>query len=360
MKINILQVIPEFGLAGAETMCEALCYEIQHSGKYNLFVASLFDYHSSITERMERQGVNILYLHKNPGLDVYMIWKLYHLMKEKHIDVVHTHRHVMQYVVPAAIMAGVKIRVHTVHSIATKELGRVQRHFAKFFYKYCNVTPISISPLVQKTVMDEYMLNEQRTPVIYNGSDLSKCIVKTDYAPSEPFTYLHIGRFSPVKNHRLMIEAAQRLKSEGYRFRINFVGGAGNEEQIKQEVVARELDNEIVFSGLQSNVYPFLSHSDCFILPSAFEGMPISLIEAMGTGLPIIASTVGGIPDMLQNEQSALLINPTVDDLTDAMKKLYEDESLRKKIGRKALEKSTRFSSEQMFGEYDKIYGQFK
>ena len=88
--------------------------------------------------------------------------------------------------------------------------------------------------------------------------------------------------------------------------------------------------------------------------------MPISLIEAMGTGLPIIASTVGGIPDMLQNEQSALLINPTVDDLTDAMKKLYEDESLRKKIGRKALEKSTRFSSEQMFGEYDKIYGQFK
>ena len=354
--MNILQVIPEFGLAGAETMCEALCYEIQRSGKYNLFVASLFDYHSPITDRMEQKGINILYLHKKPGIDVRMIWRLYRLMKNKQIDIVHTHIHVMQYVVPAAVMAGVKVRVHTVHNIASKELGKVQRILAKYFYTHCNVTPISISPLVQKTVMEEYKLCERQTPMIYNGSDLSKCMVKTDYVASDSFTYLHIGRFSPVKNHRLMVEAARILKSEGYKFKINFVGGAGNEGQIKQEVVAKGLEEEITFCGLQSNVYPYLSNSDCFILPSAYEGMPISLIEAMGTGLPIIASAVGGVPDMLQDGKSALLINPTTDELVDAMKKVYEDGALRETLGRKAYEESKRFSAEQMFKEYDRIY----
>lgn len=354
--MNILQVIPEFGLAGAETMCEALCYEIQRSGKYNLFVASLFDYHSPITDRMEQRGINMLYLHKKPGIDVRMIWRLYRLMKEKQIDIVHTHRYVMQYVVPAAIMAGVKVKVHTVHNIASKELGKAQRFLAKYFYKHCNVTPISISPLVQKTVMEEYKLSERQTPMVYNGSDLRKCIVKAGYVASDPFTYLHIGRFSPVKNHRLMVEAAKRLKSEGYKFKINFVGGAGNEEQIKQEVKTMGLESEISFCGLQSNVYPYLSNSDCFILPSAFEGMPISLIEAMGTGLPIIASAVGGIPDMLQDGKSAILINPTTDELVDAMKKVYVDETLRETLGRKAHEESRRFSAEQMFKEYDRIY----
>lgn len=57
--------MPEFGLAGAETMCETLCYQLQASGKYNVVVVSLFDFHSSITDRMEDRGIKILYLGKN-------------------------------------------------------------------------------------------------------------------------------------------------------------------------------------------------------------------------------------------------------------------------------------------------------
>lgn len=357
--MNILQVMPEFGLAGAETMCEALCYEIIKSGKHNLFVASLFDYHSPITDRLEQRGVRIIYLHKKKGLDVHMIWRLYRLMKERHIDVVQTHRYVMQYAVPAAVIAGVKIKIHTVHNIASKELGCMQRKLAGFFYKYCNVIPVSISPLVQKSVMAEYALNEHQTPVVYNGSDLGKCKVKNGYAASNPFTFVHIGRFCPVKNHRLMIEAAQCLKAEGYEFKINFIGGDGNEEQIKTEVKRLGLEKEILFSGLQRNVYPFLFHSDCFLLPSAYEGMPISLIEAMGSGLPIIASSVGGVPDMLQNGKSAILINPTVKELVDAMKKVYEDKELRMNLGCNAFEESKRFSAKQMFLGYDQLYSQF-
>ena len=217
---NVLQVMPEFGLAGAETMCESLCYQLQKSGKYNVIVASLFDFHSPITERMEKSGLKIIYLNKKPGIDISIIYKLYKVMKEYNIDIVHTHRYVMQYAIPAAIMAGVKIRIHTVHNIATKEVDGYRRILAHFFFKHCGVIPVSISPLIQKSVVKEYNITKELTPVIYNGSDLNKCLVKTNYSASEPFNILHIGRFNPQKNHSVIIDAAQKLKEEGLKSRL--------------------------------------------------------------------------------------------------------------------------------------------
>lgn len=353
---NILQVVPEFGLAGAETMCESLCYQILESGKYNLYVASLFDFHSPITERLESKNIKIFYIGKKRGLDLTTIMKLSRIMKQCNIEIVHTHRYVMQYVIPAAILARVPVRVHTIHNIATKEVDGFRRKLAHLFYGYCNVIPVSISPIVQKTVIEEYKITAQQTPVVFNGSDLSKCQRKTDYTSAKPFRFVHIGRFNSQKNHGVIIEAALLLKNEGFKFVINLIGGAGNEEERKKEVKEKGLDDVIIFSGLQSNVYPFLHESDCFILPSTYEGMPITLVEAMGCGLPIIASAVGGVPDMITNEETGILIKPTVEDLTTAMKRVMSDENLRETIGTNALKSSQKFTSEQMFRGYDNIY----
>ena len=82
------------------------------------------------------------------------------------------------------------------------------------------------------------------------------------------------------------------------------------------------MENEIVFCGLQGNVYPFLQAADCFILPSLYEGMPITLVEAMGCGLPIIASAVGGVSDMIENGKSGILISPNTDQLVVAINNL--------------------------------------
>ena len=353
---NVLQVMPEFGLAGAETMCESLCYQLQRSGKYNVIVASLFDFQSPITERMEKNGIKVIYLDKKPGMDISIIYKIYKVMKQNNIDIVHTHRYVMQYAIPAAIMARVKVRIHTVHTIATEEVDKFRRRIAWVLYKYCNVIPVSISPLVQKTVMKEYHISEEETPVVYNGSDLNKCLVKNSYQVTNKFLFIHIGRFNPAKNHSMIIDAVEALKNKGFDFSINLIGGAGNESEIKEDVKKRNLEEYVNFCGLQSNVYPFLYEADCFILPSLYEGMPISLVEAMGSGLPIIASAVGGIPDMIDNNKSGLLIKPNVNELVVAMEKMIRDEKMRAALGHCALENAKRFSAEQMFCGYDLLY----
>lgn len=355
-KLNILQVMPEFGLAGAETMCETLCYQLDSSGKYNVVAASLFNYHTAITDRLESKGITLLYLNKKRGLDISLIWKLVRVMKDYEIDIVHTHLYVMQYAIPAAIIAGVKIRIHTVHNIASKEVEGYRKCLSYLFYKYFNVIPVSISPIVQETVVSQYHLFKQQTPIVYNGSDLSRCIEKKNYQASEPFRILHIGRFNPQKNHSVIIAAAEILKNEGYKIRVTLVGGAGDEEERKLEVKKRGLENEIIFKGLQSNVYPFYEEADCFILPSIYEGMPVTLVEAMGCGMPIVASAVGGVPDMIDNEISGLLIQPNASDLANALRRLMRDEKLREKIGKRAKEKSILFSAQQMYEGYDKIY----
>ena len=161
-KVVILQVIPEFGLAGAEIMCESLVYELLKHEECEVVVASLYKYHSPITKRLEDRGVRIIYLDKKRGVDLSIIGKLVNVIKQYRISVVHTHRYVMEYAIPAAIIAGVKNRIHTVHSIAKGEMGRFHRFLAKCFYKFCNVVPVAISPLIKSSIVEEYKLPDDK------------------------------------------------------------------------------------------------------------------------------------------------------------------------------------------------------
>ena len=117
-----------------------------------------------------------------------------------------------------------------------------------------------------------------------------------------------------------------------------------------------EVADKVEFLGLQSNVYPYLNKADVFCLPSEYEGVPMTLIEAMGTGLPIIASNVGGIPDMLVNEENALLVEPDDVAVETAIEKLYNDIELRVRLGNAAALRSEEFSAKAMACSYIKIY----
>lgn len=110
------------------------------------------------------------------------------------------------------------------------------------------------------------------------------------------------------------------------------------------------------YKCIKAYVYPFLHDADTFCLPSKYEGIPMTLIEAMGTGLPIISCAVGGIPDMLTDEQNALLVPPDVEGVAHGMEQLYSDRVLRKRLGMAAKKRSEDFSSETMAMKYINVY----
>ena len=352
--MKIVQVMPEFGLAGAETMCENLTYELIKLG-HDVTVISMYDYHSAITERLEKSGIDVRYLGKKLGLDISMIPRIKKILKEVSADVVHTHRNCAQYAVPAAMLAGVKNRIHTVHNVAEKENGKLARKLNKFFFKHCHLIPVALSELIRDSIVKEYNINKDKIPVIFNGIDLSKCVPKTDYSVYGNFKILHIGRFSEQKNHVGLLRAFKIFHDKHSDSELWLIGDGEKKTEIENYVNENDLTSNVKFLGLQSEVHGFLHDVDMFTLPSNYEGIPMTLIEAMGTGLPIVATAVGGVPDMLDNT-SSILVNNNAIDISKGIECYYMNDALRKEHGCRAIERSHSFSSTEMGAKYNDLY----
>ena len=170
------------------------------------------------------------------------------------------------------------------------------------------------------------------------------------------FTIVHVGRFMKVKNHKTLIRAFAGFAEKKENVRLQLLGEGELLDEMKNYAEKLEVADKVEFLGLQSNVYPYLNKADVFCLPSEYEGVPMTLIEAMGTGLPIIASDVGGIPDMLMDQKDALLIAPKEENILVALESIYSDEEKRKRLGRNAWDKSAIFSAITMAKKYADIY----
>lgn len=354
--MKIIQVIPVLALGGAETMCENLTYELMNQG-HEVIVLSLYSTKTPITERMERANVDIRYLDKKSGLDFSIFKKIKEILKKENPDVVHAHLYSLKYVVPQAHSLGIKKIVYTVHSIAQKESGKLSRMLNKFFFKKWGVVPVGLSELVRDTVVDVYKMPPEKVPFVYNGVDLGKCVPKESYEFGETIKIVHVGRFCEAKNHSGLVKAFARVHKVYSATKLYLIGDGEEREGIEKYVAEIGLQNDVVFLGSQSDVFSYLKDMDIFTLPSNYEGIPLSLAEAMGTGLPIVATAVGGIPDMVKDGESALLTTVDEKQIADALIRLVEDKMLRECLGRNALVGSKAFSSEEMANKYLEIYG---
>lgn len=352
--MKIVQVIPSFAFGGAEIMCENLIYKQLALG-HNVIAVSLFDYHSPITERMEGKGIDIRYMGKHPGPDLSMTGKLKRLFVSEKPDVVHTHLNALKYVAPAANKAGIRC-IYTVHNLAQKDASGISQKMYGHFFKKGMAKPVALSETVQKSIADVYGMPLTSIPVVYNGIDLSKCIVKTDYGVGDTIELIHIGRFFEQKNHRGLIDAFSIIHKRYENTVLRLLGDGALYDEIKAYTAELGLSDCVIFEGAKADVYPYLNKADVFLLPSLYEGIPITLIEAMGTGLPIVATEVGGVPDMLENKENALLTACDKEDVAMAVCAFIDSQELREKCGRAALENAERFSAKVMAERYLEVY----
>lgn len=353
--MKIMQVIPYFCFGGAETMCETLTYELKKMG-HEVCVVCLLPERTPISRRMEEAGVRIVYLDKKLGLDLSMIPKLTRLMAAEKPDVVHTHLNVIKYAALAAKLANVPRCVHTVHNVAEEEAeGRVQKITNRFYFRSGWSVPVALSPKVHQSIVDFYGIPEEKVPTICNGVDLSRCQPKEAYN-AEALSLLHIGRFNEQKNHEGLLKAFAKIKQQLPDCRLDLIGDGELRQAVESQAEDLNLAESIRFLGTQSDVYPFLQAADIFLLPSKYEGMPMTIIEAMGMGLPIVATAVGGVPDMLKQEESGLLTACDPDAVAEAVIRLARDPQLREHLGRNAKQESRRFSAEHMAACYCAVY----
>ena len=353
--MRVVQVIPKFVLAGAEVMTVNLSIQLMLQGA-EVSIISLYNFRSGLTDRLERSGVMIYFLDKKHGLDINIISQIAGVLRELKPDIIHTHLYALQYVMPASWLAKIPHKVHTVHSIASKELRFSRRVLHFICYHFCSVKPVAVSAQIQQSIVKHYRLNKKNVPTIPNGIDLQAPIRKESYHLGEKIKILHIGRFEPEKNHRVLISAFGKLKAIFPNTELYLVGDGSLFREIQSVVELRNLSDSVKFCGLVDDIYALMPTCDIFVLPSKWEGMPLTIIEAMACAMPIVASRTGGVPDLIESGISGLLCQPTAESLFQALQKMILSEHLRQTCAEQAFRNCARYSSEEMAKKYLLLY----
>ena len=363
--MKILQLYTALRLGGVERLVLDLSQELARKGHEVILATTWSD---ELDEMTVLNGEKPLFrrIHfgkKAGGRSLGILWKVNRLIWREKPDVVQTHLFTLSYVLPN-VFFGMPPRtkyVHTIHNQAEKEWPTPYFWLTKYLYLH-RTTPVSISGRVHETMLERYP--GVKSPLILNGcvidtfnhDALEEKIVSLKRTPHTKL-FLNVGHLSPSKNQLMLNRVAGRLASEGYDFAVAIVGHGDFEEYTKKFM--SEKCSNVHYLGACRYSQALLRKADFFTLCSIYEGMPISLIEAIGNGCVPVCTPAGGIPDACINHVNGLLADENTEDgLYRAMKEAlemtsdtysrYRDESVR-------LFKE-KFSMDACVAAYEKLY----
>lgn len=358
-KIKVFHIVPNLAVGGGEKLAVDICTFLDKE-VYTCKIISLYKSQNTIYEQIARENnIDIIFLNKKIGVDLKIIVQLIKLLKKENPDILHTHLYVMSYVLPASIFCNIRSVVHTVHSVANKELRKSVRIIMHIAYKVFGVIPVAISNHIKQTVYDEYGIEKEKIRCIYNGVDTLKFQRKKQIENTNILEFVHIGRFNTVKNHKLLIESFALALNEINNIKLKLVGDGELRKEIEELVESLKIKDKVTFRGIRKEIPNELKDADIFILTSNWEGIPLSIIEAMASGLSIISTKAGGVADIIEDNKTGLLVN--IGDkvgLSKAIIRISKDEKLRQKMAKEALKEAEKYDIRIKVKEYEELYKQ--
>lgn len=225
---------------------------------------------------------------------------------------------------------------------------------------------ISESEASRRFLVGELGYDPKKVATVYNGVDLASWpISKIDRSQrrlelrmqSGELLFGAIGRLDQQKGHSYLIEAMPQLVGR-VQAKCVIIGDGPKRAALEQLVHKRALEKWVVLLGERDDVTAWLSTLDVFVLPSLWEGLPNALLEAMALGLPVVASAVDGVPEVVEHEKTGLLVRPQDPaGLAEALRRLSTDAALRQRLGEAAKKLiAEKFTLINMIGAYQKAY----
>lgn len=303
--MRIVEVIPQLCSGGGERFTVDLCNELAKQHEVMLLVLFSLDgygfYAGEISDK-----VKVVSMNKRLGTDLGLPWRVYKTIRDFNPDVVQTHLRAITYTVLAAMLLRKVKFFHTVHNDAEKEAsGRISRIVRRCMFKSGRFVPVTISDESHRSFVDFYGMD---APMIFNGRNIPDNYRATETVKAEIDGYRHknggriiinLARHSEVKRQPLIARVCRRLEDEGYKFTMLMIGKQYHEEFTEQILAAG--CSRVVMLGERKNPLDYLAESDAYCLMSSYEGMPISLIEALGVGAVPVCTPVGGIVDVVED-----------------------------------------------------------
>lgn len=327
---------------------------------------------TSFRDRVARSDVEFIALGKSPGHGIRLFPRLYRTFRRLRPAIVHTRNlAALETSIPAA-MAGVPVRVHGEHGRDVGDLDgssrkyrwvrRVHRPFVTHY--------VALSQDLERYLIDAIGVPERRVSRIVNGVDTAhfapplarESIAGSPFNDPDLFLFGTIGRLQAVKNPSLLAHAFARLieASPGMRARARLVIVGEGSERIEIERVLGEarIADLAWIPGARDDVAAILRGLDVFVLPSIAEGISNTILEAMASGLPVIATAVGGNVELVEDGVTGEIVSSQdADALAAAMKRYVRERDRARTHGAAGRARALqRFSLDTMVGEYAALY----
>jgi glycosyltransferase involved in cell wall biosynthesis len=309
----------------------------------------------------------------HPWKDTLALWELTLFLKKNPYQLVHTHNSKAGFIGRlSARLAGVPVIIHTVHGFAFHDHEPPSRRFLyrsleRLASQWCDQMIFISQPLIQ-WALEEGIGNKEKMVRIYSGIELDRFHPVSEEEKKEIRRQWGIGEDDAVigivsklwegKGHSTLIDAFLGIKKAIGEAKLMIVGEGYLYQSLRARVDELGLSNAVLFTGFQEDVARVLSAFDVAVLPSFFEGMGRVLLEAMAMEKPVVASRVGGIPDIVEDKVNGFLVTPGhVNELEQATLRLLRDKSLAKEMGIKGRKKITeRYSVATMVRSIHKVY----
>lgn len=362
---RVLHIIPNFGPGGAERMAVNLIRGLVQD-RFDVAAVSLYDRQGTDLELMlQESGVPVWYLGKRLGFDPRMYVRLNQVLRRLQPDVIHTHQYVLRYVWPLPAYRRAAVRVHTVHNVAEKEVDAPGRWLHHMAFR-SGVVPVAIAHAVSLSLRRVYGL--KATPLIPNGIPVERynnpTVPRTNWRLGEGFDdeavlFVSIGRLDPQKNHALLLKAfAEGPAATDPRTQLLIVGEGSLRPILEQQAMTLGLSHRVRFLGFRTDIPEVLAAADVFVSSSDYEGNPLAVMEAMAAGKPVIATAVGGVPELVEHERTGILVKSRdVQALATAMNRFLKNAPERIAMGRQgALKAAELFDVRTMVAAYERLY----
>lgn len=324
--MKIVHIVPTISIGGLQKFALDLSNTLNKMN-HEVHIIILDEERDDGMSQFFSKGVNRHYICNNgKRIDVSLFRKTYKLVHKIKPNIIHTHGISLFYSVLLIIFSNFNF-IHTVHNLAQNESGRVRRSVNKLFFKYFGVLPVAISDEVRQSILNYYSLSN--VVQINNGVvkpektnkylDVVKFISKIKTTP-DTTVLINVGRVDGQKNQKLLIDSYIKLKKKGYKLVLVIVGqtgGSGN--TFFNELKGYGSSDDVYFIGTVDNVVDYLLCSDIFCLSSKFEGLPISLLEAISVGLISSCTPAGGIASVLSDKYGYVSDNFSTDSYTKSL-----------------------------------------
>ena len=360
---SIVHVLSSFGVGGQERVALDLAIG-QRARGHKVSVLSLAPPpDGAMADEFREHGIAVERVPKKAdGLDATLVPRLVRALRRLDAEVVHTHNPLpLIYAAPAARLAGAAA-IHTKHGVNPG--GRGQRMLRRAAAQLTHAF-VAVSDTTEKQAREQRDAPENRIHTIANGIRLeryhpdpdARAEARLELGLGDAWVVGSVGRLDAFKNQALLVRAMAPLLSSHVRLVI--IGDGPSRGDVEAEIAKLPEPRWVVITGRRMDVPRLMPAFDVFALSSKTEGLPLVVPEAMAVGLPIVATAVGGLPSVIEDSKTGLLVPVDELALSGALAKLAAHRQLATTMGRAAREAALhRYSADRMVDAYLDLYAQ--